>query len=224
MDTLKILLGATMALLLGALVVFTNRMNDGVKEAPKEDVAAMQREIAELRAEMERLDLERQRKMLQEVSAQPSGADLVTRDEAEEKAADLEERLKQLEMEAVEAKADAERAEAEAGFLTERYTESRDKTERRARVINNAMLIATIKEWVDDPNFGGFAILNVQSQDNVQTGSVLAIRRNGGILGKLRVGEVTIEGAVANPISNFSEIKPQAGDELILDEVVQLAN
>ena len=55
-------------------------------------------------------------------------------------------------------------------------------------------------------------------------GTVLAIRRNGGILGKLRVSEVTMEGALANPVTAFGEVKPQPGDELILDEIVQLAN
>ena len=51
-----------------------------------------------------------------------------------------------------------------------------------------------------------------------------AIRRNGGILGKLQVGDVSIEGAIANPVAPFTEAQPQVGDELILDEVLKLAN
>ncbi len=223
MDTLKILLGATMALLLGALVVFTNRMNDGVKKAPEEDLVAMRRQLTEMEEELRRLQIEKERLALREAASQPASTDLVTRGEAEEKVEDLEERLKQLESEAAEAQEDAARAEAEAGFLTERYAEDRNKMARRSRLINDAMLIATIQEWVEDPNFGGFATLSVESPDNVQSGTVLAIRRNGGILGKLRVGEVTIEGAVANPVTRFDEVKPEVGDELILNEVVELA-
>lgn len=224
MDTLKILLGATMALLLGAVVVFTNRMNDGVRNAPEEDLVNMRRQLTEMEEEIRRLQIEKERLALRDAATQPSPTDVVTRGEAEEKVGDLEERLKQLEREAEEAKADAERAEAEAGLLTERYTEDRNKSARRARLINEAMLIATVREWVDDPNFGGFATLKVESPDNVQTGSVLALRRNGGVLGKLRVGEVTIDGAVANPVTRFDEVKPEPGDELILNEVVELAN
>lgn len=224
MDTLKLLLGATLALLLGALIVFANRMNSDMANQPKEDLAAMRTQLVEMEQEIERLKIEKERRALREAVDSPSGTDLVTREEASEKAGELEARLKQLEAEALEAKADAERAEQEAQFLTGRTAESRDKAARRARVISDAMLIARIGEWVEDPNFGGFATLDVVSPENVQTGSVLAIRRNGGILGKLRVGEVTVEGAVANPITQFNEVKPQPGDELILDEIVQLAN
>lgn len=224
MDTLKLLLGATLALLLGALIVFANRMNSDMANQPKEDLAAMRTQLVEMEQEIERLKIEKERRALREAVDSPFGTDLVTREEASEKAGELEARLKQLEAEALEAKADAERAEQEAQFLTGRTAESRDKAARRARVISDAMLIARIGEWVEDPNFGGFATLDVVSPENVQTGSVLAIRRNGGILGKLRVGEVTVEGAVANPITQFNEVKPQPGDELILDEIVQLAN
>ena len=213
-----------MALLLGAVVVFVNRMNDGVRNAPEDEITAMRRQLSEMEAELDRLQTEKERVALREAASQPSSTDLVTRGEAEEKVGDLEERLKQLEKEAEEAKADAARAEAEAGFLTERHAEDRNKVARRSRLISDAMLIATIREWVEDPNFGGFATLNVESPDNVQTGTVLAIRRNnGGILGKLRVGEVTNEGAVANPITRFDEVKPEPGDELILNSVVELA-
>lgn len=223
MDTLKILLGATLALLLGALVVFTNRMNDGVRNAPEEDLVGMRRQLTEMEAEIDRLKIEKERLALRDANSQPASTDLVTRGEAEETVGDLEARLAQLEVEAEEAKADAERAEAEAGFLTERFAEDRNRMARRTRLIDKAMLIATIREWVEDPNFGGFATLQVESAENVQTGTVLAIRRNGGILGTLRVGEVTVEGAVANPITRFDEVKPEPGDELILNSIVELA-
>lgn len=224
MDTLKILLGATVALLLGALAVSVKTMRSGVETAPAEDVSQMRQQLREIELEMERLKMEKERLALQEAANTPLLNEPVTRGEAKEKVSELEARMLQLEAEAEEAKLEAEVAEKEAGFLTERYTEDRNKSERRARVIREAMKIAVIREWVDDPNFGGFAVLEINSPENVQSGSILAIRRNDGILGKLRVGEITIEGAVANPTTAFGDVKPQPGDELILDEVVQLAN
>ena len=213
-----------MALLVGAVVVSMNRMNHDVATAPKDDLASMRRQLSEMEQEMQRLEIEKQRLTLREAVARPSSTDVVTREEVQETASDIDLRLQQLEAEAMEARADANLAEKEAGFLTERYTEDRNKMARRVRMINDAMKIATVKEWVNDPSFGGFAILHVDSPENVQPGTVLAIRRNGGVLGKLKVGEVTFEGAVANPVTAFEEVFPEKGDELILNEVVQLAN
>lgn len=223
MDTLKILLGATLALLLGALVVFTNRMNDGVENAPEQEIAKLSKQLNELEAEIERTRLRREEKLLLDAARQPAPTDAVTRAEAEEKVEEMEERMAVLEREAEEARAAAELAEQEALLLNGRNAEDRNKAARRVRLINEAMLIATVREWIEDPNFGGFAVLQVESPENMQTGIELAIRRNGGVLGKLRVAEVTAEGAVANPITRFAEVKPEPGDELILNSVVELA-
>jgi len=43
------------------------------------------------------------------------------------------------------------------------------------------------------------------------------VRRNTGILGKVKITSVSIEGAIANAVSSFPGLKPQAGDDLILD-------
>lgn len=223
-DTLKILLGATMALLIGALLVFANRMQNGVDDTSPQEVAAMRQQLFEMQQELERVNIEKQRRILRDAVETPASSDLVTRGEARETVVDLEERLAQLEEEANDARADAAVAESEASFLTGRYTESRNKQQRRVRVINDAMKIATIKEWVNDPTYGGFAILSVDRQENVQSGTILAIRRNGGVLGTLKVGEVTLDGAIANPVSSFNEVQPEPGDELILNEVVRLAD
>lgn len=224
MDTLKILLIATLALLVGALGVSIQRMNEGVAAVPAEELARLRQQLVEMQQEMQRLQLEKERKMLREAAAEPAPTDPVTRAEAEQTVADLQARLAELEAEKLEAEEDAERAEAEAGFLTQRYSEDRNRSARRARVINEAMRIASIKEWVEDPNFGGFAVLAIERPENVQVGTVLAIRRNSGVLGRLEIAEISAEGAIANPVTAFPEVKPQAGDELILDEVVKLAN
>jgi hypothetical protein len=220
MDTLKIMLGATIALLLVAVGVSYKGMNQQVRNAPEEEIHDLRRQLLEMEQESERLKLERERRILREAAAEPKPTDAVTREDA----AVFAERLRQLEIETEEAKAQADRAEKETDFLLDKRNENKSKDDRRVRVINEAMRIATVKEWVEDPQFGGFAVLNVESVDNVQSGTVLAIRRNGGILGKLEVTEVGIDGAVANPVTAFGEVKPQPGDELILDSIVQLAN
>lgn len=220
MDTLKILLGATVALLLGALAVFLV----GGGERPDDELAVLRKQLDELKLETQRLKLEKERLGLQEVTTRTAPSAFVTEAEASAKVRELEEKMDMLAMDAEAAKADAARAEEEASLLTERYSEDRNKLARRARLINDAMEVAAIAEWVDDPNFGAFATLKVHSPENVQSGTVLAIRRNGGVLGRLKVAEVTIDGALANPVGVFGEVKPQVGDELILDEVVKLAD
>jgi len=195
-------------------------MNQQVRNAPEEEIRDLRRQLLEMEQESERLKLERERRILREAAAEPQPTDVVTREDA----AVFAERLAQLERETEEAKAQADRAQKETDFLLDKRNENKSKDDRRVRVINEAMLIATVREWVEDPQFGGFAVLRVESEDNVQSGTVLAIRRNGGILGKLKVTEVSIDGAVANPVTAFGEVKPQPGDELILDSIVQLAN
>lgn len=224
MDTLKILLGATVALLLGALAVSVKGFKSDMRSVPKDKVVAMERKIAEMEAELRRYDelrLEKQRIQLQEEVRQPAAED---RDAMEERLRELEVRAEHAERVAEDAAADAERAEKEAEYLTGRHMEDRNKAARRVRVINDAMVIAVIKEWVDDPNLGPFAILDVKHHDNAQPGTVLAIRRNGGVLGKVQISDVSIEGAIANPMGTFGDIRPEVGDELILDEVLKLAN
>jgi hypothetical protein len=112
---------------------------------------------------------------------------------------------------------DAETADREAAFVGGKMLEGRDQEARRARMIRDSLVIARIQEWVEDPQFGGFATIEIIMPDNVQPGSVLCVRRNTGILGRLRVGEMSIEGAIANPVGTFPEARPQAGDELILE-------
>ena len=58
MDTMKLLLGATVALLLGALAVSWQGMNTGVKNASPDEIARLERQIRELRAEQDKIQIE----------------------------------------------------------------------------------------------------------------------------------------------------------------------
>jgi hypothetical protein len=215
MDTLKILLGATVALLLGALAVSYNNQSAPAKPAAKKNDSELLREIEELRLAQDRLQIEKQRMMIQEAAAQapPIAAPVAEPSEI----AAMKEQIAALEREKEKATRDAETADREAAFVGGKMLEGRDQEARRARMIRDSLVIARIQEWVEDPQYGGFATIEVIMPDNVQPGTVLCVRRNTGILGKLRVGEMSIEGAIANPLGNFPEARPQAGDELILE-------
>ena len=65
MDTMKLLLGATIALLLGALAVSWQGMTIGVKNTPAGEIARLESQIKELRAEQDKLALEKQMQQLQ---------------------------------------------------------------------------------------------------------------------------------------------------------------
>lgn len=216
MDTLKILLGATVALLLGALAVsYKNQTAPAKPPASKTEQAELLRQIEELRLEQDRLQIEKQRMMIQEAAAQAPPVPAPVAEPSE--IAAMKEQIAALEKEKEKALRDAEVADREAAFVGGKMLEGRDQEARRARMIRDSLVIARIKEWVEDPQYGGFATIDVIMPDNVQQGTVLCIRRNTGILGRLRVGEITIEGAIANPLGDFPEARPQAGDELILE-------
>lgn len=217
MDTLKILLGATVALLIGALAV-AYKDGPAEKSASKEEVAELKAQIQQLQIEQDRLETERQKRILEEATAKAAEQAAPTpAAPAPAEVAALEEQLAKLEAEKAKAERNAQTANNEAAYVAGHVLEQRDNEGRRARMIRDAMLIARVKEWVDDPQLGGFATIEILMPENVQPETVLCVRRNAGILGRLKVGEMSIEGAIATPMGSFPEAKPQPGDELILD-------
>jgi hypothetical protein len=217
MDTLKILLGATVALLLGALGVSLYNQKAPSQSPNDLKTAELTRQIEELRLEQDRLQIERQRLALQQAAVQPPPVvSQVTPPPAAE-VASMKEQIAQLQADKDKAERDAETANREAVLIGGREIESRDKEARRARLISQALVIARVKEWVESPEAGAFATIEIVMPENVQPGATLCLRRNTGILGRLRVDDVSIEGAIANPITPFTETRPQAGDELILE-------
>jgi hypothetical protein len=97
-----------------------------------------------------------------------------------------------------------------------RELEKGDSELRRARLISEALLMGRVTEFKEDPNFGSFVTFEVLMPDNIQAGSILAIRRKTGIAGQLKVSDITVEGGIANIMSGFGPVKPEPGDELIL--------
>jgi biotin carboxyl carrier protein len=174
------------------------------RTAPKSELAEIQRQIDEIRIEQERLKLERERLLLGETAGRASAP----------AAAPVAPPLPATPAPVADAPPAAlppppadPPAAASSGV----------DGDARARAIAAAPVVATITEWVDDPQIGSFATLSVRVAPSVQNGTVLCVRRNSGILGRLKVGEVSAEGAIANAVSQFGAVKPAAGDELILE-------
>jgi regulator of replication initiation timing len=218
MDTMKLLLGATVALLLGALAVSWQGMNTGVKNASPDEIARLKKQVAELRAEQDKLQLERQIQQLK-ASAPAMPDSTASASEMEQMKAQLaanQAALAQIEAEKANAARDAKVAQDEEGLLSQRDLEKGDNELRRARMIAEALLIGRVQEYVEDAEYGGFVTFQILMPEQVQPGTILAIRRKTGILGQLKVSDVTAEGGIANPLPGFGPVNPEVGDELIL--------
>jgi multidrug efflux pump subunit AcrA (membrane-fusion protein) len=214
MDTMKLLLGATVALLLGALAVSWQGMNYGVKNTSPDELARLKSQVAELRKEQDKLALEKQ---LQQLKATAPIAPTPAFNAAEIEAvkAQIEDNkaaLAQIEAE----KADKKLAQDEEGLLEQRDLEKGDAELKRARMIAQALLMGKVREYIDDAQAGGFIIFDVMMPEQVQAGTILGIRRKTGILAQFKVSDVSAEGGIANPLPGFGPVQPQPGDELIL--------
>ena len=211
MDTMKLLLGATIALLLGALAVSWQGMKTGVRNTPSAEIARLESQVRELRAEQDKLQLEKQRQQLIGTAPDPDAElnamklQLAQQKQALDQIGQQERDLR-----------DKKVADEEEVLGDQRALESKDVELRRARMISQSLLIGRVKEYVEDPALGGFVTFEVLMPEQVQTGAIMAIRRKTGILGQLKVSDVSAEGAIANPLPGFGPVKPVAGDELIL--------
>eukprot|EP00903_Cladosiphon_okamuranus_P003664 g3662.t1 len=192
-------------------------MKEGERNAPADEVARLRSQLEQLKIEQERLETD---KKIQQMRANPTPSVNAETDmeiaamKAQLDAIEAEKEALKEEKELAEKKADTYRDEA--GFIGQRDLEKSDGELRRARLIRDALLIGRIREYVSDPEFGGFVTLEVVLPEHVQEGTILAIRRNTGILGRVQVTEISMDGAIASPMPGFGPVEPQAGDELII--------
>lgn len=217
MDTMKILLGATVALLVGALAMSWNGMKQGVANAPPDDQLRMKQQIEELNLEMQRLKAEREAIAIRPAAPTPppapSAAEL---EEAKAQLAAKDAELQQLAADKGKAERKARVADDENLLINQRELESRNQEMRRAREISDALVMAVVKEYQEDPQLGGVVAMEIKMPAYVQVGSILGIRKKTGILGQVKVTDITPEGAIGSPMATFGEFKPQPGDELIV--------
>jgi len=212
---MTILLGATFALLLAAVVLSFQGMKDGVRNAPPDEISRLRSQIDQLRIEQDRLAIEKQLREVRETPVpQTAGPSEIER---------MKEELARKEAEIAalaEGKDDAEKKadtfRDEAGLAWQQKLEEGDNELRRARMIRDALLIGKVSSFIANPEVGNFVTIEVVMPEHVQSGAILAIRRNTGILGRVKITDVTSEGAVASPMPGFGQIDPQAGDQLII--------
>ncbi len=216
MDTMKLLLGATIALLLGALAVSWQGMKTGVQNTPPDEVARLEKQIKELRAEQDNLKMQRDLQLLRSEPIQTPTNSALELEAMKLQVAQSKRALEEMELLKEAAKRDKKVAQDEEGLIEQRKLEGGDSELRRARMISEALLIGRVKEYVEDAQYGGFITFEVLMPEQVQTGVIVAIRRKTGVLGQLKVSDITAEGAIANPLPGFGPVKPQVGDELIL--------
>jgi len=220
MNMMSVLLGATGLLLVAALILSMGSMNSG---SDAKEIAELRAQIKELNAAERELAVLRQSPSPTAVPPEPTPFAPDPIEEANRQAEDAA-RIAALEAELAEATGDAEDIakkadilEEEASLLTTRAVEKTDKEGRRARIIQEALLIATVTGYsLED----GFAVLNIQRPDNAQEGTKLAVRRNLGIVGQLQISKLYPNSeAIADPLpgtfpGGSIDLKP--GDELII--------
>lgn len=216
MDTMKLLLGATIALLLGALAVSWQGMKTGVRNAPQDEIARLEKQVKELRSEQDKLQLEKQMQQLRSSANDTPHSATAELEAMKLQVEKSKQALDELEQAKERTKRDKKVAQDEEGETAVRGLESKDSELRRARMISQSLLIGRVQEYIESPQGGDFVTFAVLLPEQVQVGGIVAIRRKTGILGQLKVSQVEADGAIANPLPGFGPVKPQAGDELIL--------
>ena len=150
------------------------------------------------------------------VAVAPPAASIDETEALKQQARAQEAKLQLLLEEKEKAERNAKVSDSENMELTKRELEKKNSLSRETRLITQALLVGKIKEYVEDAQTGGFITLEVIMPDQVKQNTVLAIRRNTGILGQLKVTSVEGGEAVASPLPGFGTVAPAPGDELIL--------
>ncbi|MEI6655150.1 MAG: hypothetical protein WCP45_10310 [Verrucomicrobiota bacterium] len=215
MDTTKLLLGTIIALLLAALVMSWNGMQQGVKNTPSDEYDRLRKQINDLREDQNRIALEKQIQQHNSVLVAPPGS-ADERETLKQQAKEDREKLQALQEEKDKAERNAKVSDSENLLLTQRDLEKKNALARETRLITQALLVGKVKEYREDPQYGSFVTLDVVMPEQVQQNTILAIRRNTGILGQLKVTSVEGAEAVANKLQGFGPVAPVPGDELIL--------
>lgn len=216
MDTMKLLLGTIIALLLAALVMSWNGMRDKVAATPDDEVAKLREQVSALRAEQERQALERQYVRNGSLPVAPPADAAADLDAMKKQVEESQARLAAIEAEKAAKEKESKLSDEEQLLLDQRDMEKKNSLMREARLVSQALLVAKITEFVEDAQTGNFATIQILMPEQVQVDTILAIRRKTGILGQLKVTAVEGTEAVASPLPGFGPIQPIAGDELIL--------
>ena len=145
MNTMSILLGATFALLLAAVVLSFQNMNHGIKNAPAEELARLQIQVEKLTIEQERWKLERDMQAIRNEKGMGTDVDKIKAELAAKEA-----EIEALAEDKLNAEKKASTFQDEAALIGQRELEKGDNELRRARLIRDALLIGRVTEYIDD--------------------------------------------------------------------------
>ena len=229
MNSTNLLLGSTGFLLLVALLFSYTQMNQGKNENPGE-IASLKREIDRL--ENERVQLNNKPPTNLIFTSSPYGntpPPVVEEDKADDKMDQIQKSLDLLAQENKDLRDDIADATRPAPAVVpvvipevvveevveEEPAEPDAYAERRARLISNALLQATVQAW--DPEFWTIAI-DPAARANFDVGEELALRRNDGILCTFTVTSKSEGFFIGDLKSNLAAGAPDIvpGDELII--------
>ena len=213
MNITHILLGSTAAILIAALLLSYSAMKNGeAEDGRRVSAEALMEENIRLQAEIARLrngqDYGPAAQVAQTLEVVP-----------EEKLTELEQQNRLLieQLEAEQKK--RQQAEEETMALVEREAGKQDSEKRRAKLIQKATLMAQVKEVAQDQGIY-VIVLDVKMRDHVREGQELGIRKGSGIIGRLQVSRIDIDGNYfADPLPGSfpgGSIDVKVGDELIV--------
>ena len=242
MNMITVLLGATGLLLVVAVALAFGTMNNHTDKA---EVARLKAEIAALQAQEQQFAaLARGAKFPDATApAAPAGLDssgspapnpapfvvppnnddvLLIGDEAaiaklEQEIHDADQKFAELALKPEGVELENKVLKQEQDLISNPTIKADRKNRARASTIKAALLQARVVKWADD----GFAVIRVH-RDDLQVGTILAIRRQTGIYGQLVVDKLYPEEgqAIANPVKGTFPTggKPdvQPGDDLII--------
>ncbi len=213
MDTTKSLLAITAALLLGALLYNWQTVQKESRQAPMDEISRLKRQIEEMRLEEYKLLTE---KKLREESSYQSGSRASEVKELEAKLQKAEAENQALAQEKERAHSEAALAKEETNAFAQRNPDNAEKTQRRMRQINDALLMGKILEYVNDPTIGSFVSIEPLMPEHIHANTILGIRRGGEIVGQVKVRSIESDGAIADLLPGSNSVVPQTGDELII--------
>lgn len=216
------LLAATTALLLGAFAWNWLNQRGEIKNAPANELARIRLQLEEIKREELNLSAEKRLREMGVGSSTPNNLSQPTQTspgsvaEKEAKLREIEERNKALQDELDMKLKESKVKKQEDVLLEVKNLEKTDKELRRARQIKEALLMAKVSEFVNNPDTGSFVTIQLVMPEHVQVDTVLAVRRKDGIAGNIKVREIIGKEGVADVLPGIGPFSPEAGDELIV--------
>jgi hypothetical protein len=221
MDTIKILLALTTTVLAAALAWSFSQQKDQSAKAPKDELARIEQQLAALAIEEKNLASEKRLRNLgidvlstsRQQQKKDADAQQAVLEKQQREAEEAAKKLRELEAK----QSDKDFQNEEQGIVDLKKVEKNNKAFRNSNLILQALPLARVTNYVDNPELGNFVIFDVKVENVVNVDSVLAVRRKDGIAGFVRVTSIEGVEGVADILPGAGKFTPQIGEDLIMD-------